>query len=1219
MTIQQGDIKIMASQVLADVPEGGGAATGAEVIDGQSNNLFPDISELDRTVGRVNLRKIFPAIRTLSNDGYYGVNAIISDPPDDPAVSAVLFHTGEYFDTRSSAQVRLESYLTRGPQYGGLLFGDHIAGMRTVTMLQRASVAVPSIGTTLYLRANAGQSTEHSQYVRITQVSSRDREFAVPGSGEKTFHRTEVTIELSDPLREDYAGFTPKDSYEDSTVSYVGKTELFETIVADAAQYFGIVPLAADVSIGDFSADVETIFSQVVPSAQVETPIADARMNQQTAAIVPTSGTITQSMTLGFSPAQSLYIGGGVSPGTLSVVRDGVTMTDRGGKLVVNGANVGLIDYANGILALSTTVWATAGTHVITYAPTSTIETVTRSIGVPVTQQSQSLTQVVTLDPIPAPASLQISYLSGGRWYVLQETGTGSITGADSSLGAGSLNSSTGTVQLTMGALPDIGSQVIYSWAPIQDRGSIASSQLDNAARAYFDIAIGSFEPGSLAMAWNDGAAKTASDSAGALIGDAAGKCWYGSGRLQFSPLAMPPAGTTLTWTVTAATQRTESVSSWSDTGSTLTATLHGAPIKPRSIRLAVAASYPVRVYPEDSATEYAILPLQDDGSGAIYVNHQTGTLNVGTINYTTGAISITKTVNGYVMAQPLWERKTPSGSGSSDPAYITYMGNTNRTIDLTMRDSLADVAEPIPSWAWWTSYTSEKGFAQYATASGAVTTGSAQLSTALTASSMFRAGLDIFGYAWGAVTFKLGSSTYVSRGTTIIKDPLPTTGEGASVGYLSGLSASFSAWPAGASSLLTDLTGIKTPAALSRQDVFVDGVIFRTAQAPIKPASFSVTGKLRDGTSFSATADLDGNLITTHCKGHINAETGVVVLRFGQATSAPADTNNPGAKINLSYLGISGLSWVIPETVQADTLRYNAVAYSYIPLDADILGLDPVRLPSDGRVAVFRPGVVAVVHNTQTTSPATVSNGQTLSTGRTRLARVRVIGANGQTISSGYSHDLDAGTVTFSNVSGYSQPVRIEHRIEDAALVREAQITGRLSLTRAISHAYPAAGSYVSSALLIGDMQSRVSSVYDQGTWTNVWSDDLIGDQANATFNTIDHPITSNNLGAVTERFVLQFTGTTSFRCIGEHLGVLGTGNTSETFSPTNPATGQPYFTVPALGWGSGWSSGNCLRINTVGALAPIWVARVIKQSQPSTQSDSFSILIRGDIDNPA
>ena len=224
MTIQQGDIKIMASQVLADVDEGGGAATGVEIVDGQSNNLFPDITELDRTMGRVNLRKVFPAVRTLTNDAYNGVNVIVSDAPDDDAVSAVIFKTGEYFDTRAEAPTRVESYLTRGPQYGGLLFGDHIEGMRTLTMLQRASVEVPSIGTTLYLRANAGTATERNQYVRVTQVSAREREFAVPGQGDKTFKRTEVTVELSDPLRADYNGFTPADSYQDSTVSFTGKT-----------------------------------------------------------------------------------------------------------------------------------------------------------------------------------------------------------------------------------------------------------------------------------------------------------------------------------------------------------------------------------------------------------------------------------------------------------------------------------------------------------------------------------------------------------------------------------------------------------------------------------------------------------------------------------------------------------------------------------------------------------------------------------------------------------------------------------------------------------------------------------------------------------------------------------------------------------------------------------------------------------------------------------
>lgn len=1216
MTILQGDIKIMASQVLADVSEGGGAATGTEIVDGVSNNLFPDISELDRTMGRVNLRKVFPAVRTLTNDGYFGVNAIVSDAPDDEAVSAVLFSTGAYFDTRDEAQTRIESYLTRGPQYGGLLFGDHIAGMRTITMLQRASVEVPSIGTTLYLRANAGTASEHNQYVRATQVSSREREFAVPGQGDKTFKRTEVTIELSDPLREDYNGFTPANSYDDSTVSYVGKTQLFETVVADAAQYYGIVPLAEQADIGDFSVDAESIFTQIVPSAQVETPIADARMNQQTGAITPSGQTFTQTFTLAFNTTQSLYIGGTIAPGTITVARDGITLTDKGGKLLNNGTEVGLVDYDNGVLSLSTPVWGTSGTFAVSYGPAGPLTVVTRSIGIEVTQQSQSLSQVVTLTPIPAPRSLQVSYLSGGRWYVVSENGTGGISGSDTSLGAGTLNFSTGTVALTMGALPDIGSQVIYSWAPTQDRTTVSASGTDNGNHAYFDINVGTLTPGSLTLDWNDGQDRTATDSNGALQGYATGKVWYGGGRVQFSPTAMPAPGTVLTYSITAATPHEESVTSLTDGGSAWTWTLPGAPIKARSVRLAVAGTIPVREYPGVDSNVTSLYQIQDDGAGQLFVTHMTGQLVVGSVNYTTGAASLTKTSSGYVSSQGTWEMVKPAGQTYLDPAYGTFLGNSNRTTGLTLQGTLTGVATVQPPWAWWEGVTSEGAFAQYAGTSGSTTGGTIALATAQVS------GVTAYnGSTWYFTKFKVGTSVYEATGAgPVLKDTNPLTGEGVEVGFMVGQVATFTNWPTGAASLIATFAAGGSRGLLASQDVLTDGVIFRTAQAPLKPSSFSVSGKLADGTDFSATANASGYLIGTNVKGKVNVETGVVVLRFGSNVATPSDPLNPGlGKINLTYLGIPGVAWVDGKSVQADTLRYNAVAYSYIPLNVDILGLDPVRLPADGKVPIFRAGTVAVVHNTQTTSAATVSNGQTVSTGRTRLARARVIGANGVTINTGYSANLNAGTVTFSNVSGYSQPVSIEHRIEDAALVSSAQITGRLALTRAISHEYPVPGSFVSSALLIGDMQSRISRVYDQGTWTNVWSDDLIGDAAGASYNTIDYPVTCNNLGAVTERFVLQFTGTTAFRCIGEHLGLIATGNTSTDFAPVNPATGQPYFSLLAIGWGGGWATGNCLRVNTVGALAPIWVARVIQQSQPTDTSDSFSLLVRGDIDNPA
>jgi hypothetical protein len=140
------------------------------------------------------------------------------------------------------------------------------------------------------------------------------------------------------------------------------------------------------------------------------------------------------------------------------------------------------------------------------------------------------------------------------------------------------------------------------------------------------------------------------------------------------------------------------------------------------------------------------------------------------------------------------------------------------------------------------------------------------------------------------------------------------------------------------------------------------------------------------------------------------------------------------------------------PEPVAASSLRYSAVAYSYLPLDADLLGIDPVRLPSDGRVPIFRPAA-----SPSSATPAHHHLGQQRPDHRlcagASVARARGR-HDGVVIHTGYTTDLEAGTVTFTDVTGYSQPVTIEHRIEDMAVVRDVQINGEISFTRALTHA---------------------------------------------------------------------------------------------------------------------------------------------------------------------
>jgi len=133
MPIQSGDVKLLKSAVMADVPEGGGAPTGITIADGVSNAIFPEVSELDRAGGRVNLRKSFVSVQTDDTDTYFGANVIVAEPPQDERVSVTLFSTEKTFDTREQAQVGAFSTVAVDNEWAGYLFvhefGHHFAGL----------------------------------------------------------------------------------------------------------------------------------------------------------------------------------------------------------------------------------------------------------------------------------------------------------------------------------------------------------------------------------------------------------------------------------------------------------------------------------------------------------------------------------------------------------------------------------------------------------------------------------------------------------------------------------------------------------------------------------------------------------------------------------------------------------------------------------------------------------------------------------------------------------------------------------------------------------------------------------------------------------------------------------------------------------------------------------------------------------------------------------
>ena len=1228
MPITAGDIKLLKTQVMDDVPEGGGAPTAAIVPDAASNSVFPDISELDRSGGRVNLRKLAAGVRTADVDGFYGVNLIVAEPPKDPRVSVTLFTTGDTFDRRAAAAARMEAYLSRGPAYAGYLFGDHLAGQASVTLLQRSEVQPPVIGDTLVLRKNEGLSTQFDQYIRVTRVTTTERTFT---DSQGDFKRTQVVLELSDTLQADFNGF---DALRlDASINFSGKTKVSSTIVADAARYFGVVPLQTAASLGDFTVKATGIFTQLVPSTRAEIPIADARMNQRISAGVDAGGAINVTPTLPFTSAQPMFLGGAIVPGSLTIARSGITLTDKGGVLLNGGTAVGTVDYGSGIAQLSSNLFGTtSGAHAVNYRPATPATLVTDTLGLPVTKEGQRLNWVFTLDPVPVKGTLQVSYLALGKWYTLADDGSGALRGSDSSFGAGTINLTTGTVSVTLGAMPDVGSRVMSAYAsaaPARPIASLPPTTVGFTRRAERLMTVGkSIKAGGVTLSWNDGAPRTSTDDGGVLVGDARGTVYYGAGEIHFSPNVLPAPGTVVSLVINETVHQEGFVSAFTDAGAAWSFTLP-APIQPKSLEVAVLGKYSMRSFPGTEADQVTSLRVVDDGSGVLQIDNGMSYLVVGTVNYATGSCSITKQVAGFNSTQPVYLNRAPL-AGAGDPmSFVKLTSWETRTLQLTLLNGSGSDLATVVSWAWWTGGRQTTAAEYRYGSNDAAAAQSYQFA-------MDQVSLDIVDPYQGSSgmvltgqvrALQLGTDLYVVQGSNVFRNPSPLNGLGTAAGFATPNRVVLTDWPTGASAVPSAFTGALLPAVSEVGTAqLVDNVTLRTAVAPLLNGGFEIAGAWSDGSTFHATADNAGIVSsgtaavgtaagTWGVFGTVDYEMGIVDLRFGRRM--PAGSTGPDI-IDASSLGVPGVGLLQSRGVQADTLRYNAVGYSYLPLNPAILGLNPVRLPPDGRVPIFRKGSFVVVGNTQTVGPAELSAGQVINCGRERLSRVRLLDKDGLVIPGGYSADLDSGLVTVIDPSGWAQPVELEHRIEDMVLVSDVQINGQISFTRPLTHNYPVQGTFVASALVAGDVRARVSLVLDQKTWTNEWSDALIGASADATYNDAQNPLVVTNRSALTERWAIKFTSNTAFDVIGEHVGVIATGNTGADCSPTNPETGQPYFTIRSAGWGAGWVQGNVLRINTIGALVPVWVARTILQGPETVANDSFALLVRGDVDRP-
>ena len=404
MPINSTEVVFLESKDMSDSPDAGGEMTARVIKSGESGNVWPDISRLDRTTGGVEMRKIYMAIVAANSEAYSGAHVIIDRPAADPRVNMFLMNLGDHYDNRQHARDSVESFVVKAGRSPLELNGNHLRDQTDLSCWMQLDADEPKIGDTLALIEDDDEGQE--QYVRIKSLSIETKTFTyLNGAAYANFTAKSVLIGLS-------AGLDRNFSANQASPIVTNATAILRTQPAPGVEYFSARALQGPAILGQTSIKVDSIQQQLLPVATTENPMIDLAVSN-TQRIRPIHGlTIEVAISASASDSGVWFLPRPPTPGTLELTMSGSRYHEVGGEFVRDSGSerfndVVTIEHGSGQIK-----YQAKGNYsgTLAYTPAQSEVAPVFTEAAEVTDLSRGINWTFNLSPLPVAGSVVVRY-----------------------------------------------------------------------------------------------------------------------------------------------------------------------------------------------------------------------------------------------------------------------------------------------------------------------------------------------------------------------------------------------------------------------------------------------------------------------------------------------------------------------------------------------------------------------------------------------------------------------------------------------------------------------------------------------------------------------------------------------------------------------------------------------------------------------------------------